>query len=123
MGLDTSPTCDFSGCNAVRREVNQWFVVLSDSSGVHIFHWDQCPPKAMKEGKHFCGIAHTIQTVSNLMTPDTTVANRESTLELKPPLTREGTVPAAKEQEVTGEEENDSSGASEISTPRIDEEV
>jgi len=49
----------------------------------------------MKDGKHFCGIAHTIQTVSNLLTPDTTVANRESTLELKPPLTREGTVPGA----------------------------
>jgi len=93
MGLDTSPTCDYPGCNAVRREVNQWYVVLSDSSGVHIFHWDQCPQKAIKDGKHFCGIAHTIQTVSNLMTPDTTVANRESTLELKPPLTREGTVP------------------------------
>jgi hypothetical protein len=47
----------------------------------------------MKDGKHFCGIAHTIQTVSNLLTPDTTVANRESTLELKPPLNREGNTP------------------------------
>jgi hypothetical protein len=27
------------------------------------------------------------------MTPDTTVANRESTLELKPPLNREGNTP------------------------------
>jgi hypothetical protein len=51
----------------------------------------------MKDGKHFCGIAHTIQTVSNLLTPDTTVANRESTLELKPPLNREGLAPEAKE--------------------------
>ena len=107
----------------MRREVNNWFVALKDDNGVHIYHWDQCPARAMKEGVHLCGIDHTIRTVSNLLTPDTTVANRESTLELKPPLTREGTVPAAKEQEVTGEEENDSSGASEISTPRIDEEV
>jgi hypothetical protein len=100
MGLDTSPTCDYPGCGAVRRDVNQWYVVLPDSSGVHIYHWDQCPPKAMKDGKHFCGIAHTIQTVSNLLTPDTTIANRESTLELKPPLNREGTVPVEAKEDL-----------------------
>lgn len=123
MGLENPYSCEFRGCTAMRREVNNWYVVFKDDNGVHIYHWDQCPARAMKEGIHLCGLGHMTQTVSNLMTPDTTVANRESTLELKPPLTREGTVPAAKEQEVTGEEENDSSGASEISTPRIDEEV
>jgi hypothetical protein len=62
----------------------------------------------MKDGKHFCGIAHTIQTVSNLLTPDTTVANRESTLELKPPLNREGNAPVEAKEEITGEENNES---------------
>ena len=92
MGLGSAPTCDFPGCTAQRREINNWYVVYKDS-GVHVYHWDECPQKAMKEGKHLCGIGHMMQTVSNLMTPDTTVADRESTLELKPPLTREGTVP------------------------------
>jgi len=64
-----------------------------------------------------------MQTVSNLMTPDTTVANRESTLELKPPLTREGTVPAAKEQETTGEKENDTIRSLEVPTSQSDEAV
>jgi hypothetical protein len=103
MGIDSTASCDFPHCEAQRKQVNNWYVVLKDSSGVHVYHWDECPPRAMKEGQHFCGIAHTIQTVSNMITPDTTNANRESTLELKPPLTREGTVPVA-EQEPTGEE-------------------
>jgi len=77
----------------MRRQVNNWFVVLKDDNGVHIYHWDQCPARAMKEGIHLCGLGHMTQTVSNLMTPDTTVANRESTLELKPPLNREGNTP------------------------------
>ncbi len=81
----------------MRRQVNNWFVVLKDDNGVHIYHWDQCPARAMKEGVHLCGIDHTIRTASNLLTPDTTKSDRESTLELKPPLTREGTVPAAKD--------------------------
>jgi hypothetical protein len=34
------------------------------------------------------------------LTPDTTVANRESTLELKPPLTREGTVPVEAKEDL-----------------------
>ena len=77
----------------MRRDVNNWFVVFKDDNGVHIYHWDQCPARAMKEGVHLCGIDHTIRTASNLLTPDTTKSGRESTLELKPPLTREGTVP------------------------------
>ena len=92
MGIESSISCDYPGCGSVRREVNNWLVVYKDA-GIHIYHWDDCPPKAMKDGKHFCGIAHTIQTVSNLLTPDTTKTERESTLELKPPLTREGTAP------------------------------
>ena len=93
MGIDSTATCDFLGCDAQRREVNRWFVLMEDSSGVHIYHWDECPTKAMKEGKHFCGVAHVMQTASNLLTPDNARANREPTLELKPPLNREGTKP------------------------------
>ncbi len=105
MAVDSTVTCDFSGCGAQRREVNNWFIVVQDSLGVHIFHWDECPQKYMKDGKHLCGISHTIQTVSNLLTPDTTVANRESTLALKPPLTREGNAPEVKEVLDTSTEE------------------
>jgi len=95
MGLESPYSCEFRGCGVLRREVNNWFVVLRDESGVHIYHWDKCPVRAMKEGVHLCGIDHALRTASNLLTPDTTVTNRESTLELKPPLTREGTVPGA----------------------------
>ena len=47
----------------------------------------------MEEGKHFCGLDHAFRYASNVMTPNHTDANRESTLELNPPLNREGTKP------------------------------
>jgi len=97
MGIESSISCDYRGCGAQRREVNNWYVVSQDTSGVHIFHWDECPQKAMKDGKHFCGISHTMQSVSNFLTPNNTKSNRESTLELKPPLARDGTAPEPKE--------------------------
>jgi hypothetical protein len=112
MGLESSVTCDYPGCGAVRREVNRWYVVYKDA-GVHVYPWDECPSKAMKEGKHLCGIGHTIQTVSNLLTPDTTKSDRESTLELKPPLKRDGTA-SAESKEITetlpGEPEKEQHG-------------
>jgi hypothetical protein len=53
------------------------------------------------------------QYVSKVMTPDGTDPNRESTLELKPPLTREGTVPQA-EQPVPQEESLDEGVGNEV---------
>jgi hypothetical protein len=54
-----------------------------------------CSDEDMKIGKHFCGLQHAFLYASNVLTPDQTKVNRESTLELKPPLTREGTKPEA----------------------------
>ena len=83
--------CSAVGCGALRRSVNHWFVVFTDSSGIHIYQWDNCPDRAMEDGKHFCGVAHTMAFVSKELTPETPQdKDRESTLELKPPLTREG---------------------------------
>jgi hypothetical protein len=93
MGLESTATCDFPQCQAQRREVNNWYVVAEDRYGVRIYHWDKCPTQYMKGGKHFCGLDHAFRHASSVMTPDHTDANRESTYELKPPLTREGTVP------------------------------
>jgi hypothetical protein len=93
MGLGSAPTCDFPGCTAQRREVNNWYVITEDQYGVRIYHWDKCPTQHMEEGKHFCGLDHAFRYASNVMTPNHTDANRESTLELNPPLNREGTKP------------------------------
>jgi hypothetical protein len=83
--------CDAVGCDALRRLVNHWYVVLTDDTGIHIYEWDKAPKKAMDEGHHFCGIAHTTSFVSKMLSPDRPHdPERESTLELKPPLTREG---------------------------------
>lgn len=86
MALGSAPTCDFRDCGIPRTETNHWFVVHKDTVGTHIYEWDECPVKAMKEGLHLCGNDHMIRTVSRLTTIDITDANRESTLELKPPF-------------------------------------
>jgi len=78
------PSCDFPGCTAVRREVNFWYVVTEDNRGVRIYKWEKCPPKAMQEGKHFCGLNHAFGAASKSLTPDNTNPNRESTLKLQP---------------------------------------
>jgi hypothetical protein len=95
MSLGGPAECDWTGCGAQRREVNRWYVVTDDSHGVHIWKWEMCSDEDMKIGKHFCGLQHAFLYASNVLTPDQTKVNRESTLELKPPLTREGTKPEA----------------------------
>jgi hypothetical protein len=83
--------CAALGCTAVRRLVNHWFVVYVDSNGIHIYEWDNAPDRAMEDGNHFCGVAHTMAFVSKKLTPETRQdPERDSTLELKPPLTRDG---------------------------------
>ncbi len=82
--------CDHPNCGLKRKEVNHWFAVLADDSGVKIFEWSKAPQNAVKRGKHFCGVAHALLYVSSLLTPDKTDLRRESTLELKPPLKRDG---------------------------------
>jgi hypothetical protein len=82
--------CAALGCTAQRRETNHWFVVFIDSNGIHIYEWDKAPDRAMEEGYHFCGIAHTMGFLSKKLTPETVLnPARESTLKLKP-LNREG---------------------------------
>lgn len=78
------PTCDYPGCRAERREVNFWFVVTIDLYGAHIYKWETCPAEAMNTGQHYCGINHALAAASKALTPDTTIAGRESTLELNP---------------------------------------
>ena len=92
--------CNWVGCGALRRGVNHWYIVVETKGGVRIYKWAECPPEAMKNGKHFCGLAHAFQHASKVLTPDETKPDRESTLELRPPLTREGTKP----EEVTTQE-------------------
>ncbi len=93
MGIESTVKCDLLGCGAERKETNHWFIVTTNESGAQIYKWSSAPVEAMREGKCFCGVAHALLYASKELTPDTTFANRESTLELKPPLTREGTVP------------------------------
>lgn len=95
MNLDSPITCEWMGCGVLRRTVNNWYVVWIDLNGAHIYEWEKCPAEAMKKGKHFCGLPHALLYVSNTLTQDLAKAGRESTLKLKPPLTRENTVPEA----------------------------
>jgi hypothetical protein len=104
MSLGSAAQCDWLGCGAQRREVNRWYVVVPDSFGVHIYEWHKAPKRAMEDGKHFCGLGHAFQYASKVLTPDETKADRESTLELKPPLTREGTAPEKIEEPPTQQE-------------------
>ena len=92
MSYEPPIECSKSGCGALRRSVNHWYIVEETPSGAHIHRWKDCSLDAMKRGKPFCGLGHAFPAASNILTPDTTDVNRESTLELKPPLTREGTV-------------------------------
>jgi hypothetical protein len=82
--------CSVTGCNVVRRSVNHWYVVVKTKRGVEIIRWDDCPSDLMKTGSRVCGLDHAFRTASKLLTPDNTDANRESTLVLAPPLTRDG---------------------------------
>lgn len=93
MSLGGPAKCDWVGCGAERRDVNRWYVVLPDAVGVHVYEWHKAPEQAMKIAKHFCGLGHALQFVSKVLTPDETAPDRESTLDLKPPLTREGVAP------------------------------
>lgn len=96
--------CDTVGCPALRREINHWYVVLADESGVHIYEWEKAPKKAMEEGHHFCGLAHTIKFVSKVLTPDTpSNPDRESTVVLNPPLDRDGKSPEPKDESIEAE--------------------
>jgi hypothetical protein len=98
---DNPFACDHLGCDALRRGVNHWYIVLVDN-GVHVYKWDEAPKKAMEEGYHFCGLAHTINFVSNVLTPHNKPdPNKESTIEFKPPLDREGKAPEPKEEVAT----------------------
>ena len=106
MSLGGPGECDHPGCGALRRTVNHWFVAHRTSTGVHLYEWDKAPETAMKDGKHFCGLGHMMHYVSGIMTPDETDRNRESTLELKPPLTRQGTAPEQQPTEVEEKREN-----------------
>ena len=47
------PECDHKGCKAIKRDVNNWWVVFKTSSGVHIYEWEKSPALAMTKGKHF----------------------------------------------------------------------
>src|SRR5579871_2121022 len=77
--------CDSAGCGAIRRSVNHWWIVHTDSSGVHIYEWDKCPDRAREDGRQFCGVGHTMAFVSDNLMPHTRPdPERESTLELKP---------------------------------------
>lgn len=89
MNHDLPVTCAWTGCGVLRRQVNNWFVVLVDLYGVHLYEWEKCPKEVMKEGKHFCGLPHALLYVSNVLTQDLAKKGRESTLELKPPLARD----------------------------------
>jgi hypothetical protein len=82
--------CAKLGCNVIRKTVNNWFVVEQTGSGAHIHRWHDCPDVAMLNGKHVCGLEHAFYCASAMMTPDNTDANRESTMVLAPPLTRDG---------------------------------
>lgn len=84
--------CDWVGCSSRRAEGRSWYVVHKDKQGtIKIYEFNRCPPRIVDAGKHFCGIAHMTLYVSNLVTPDNTKPDRESTLRLQPPLTRHGT--------------------------------
>jgi len=100
MGYESPIECAYVGCNALRRSVNHWYVVEETPSGSHIHRWSDCSEKSMKNGKPYCGLSHAFLAASNILTPDTTIANRESTLELKPPLNREGTVPVEAKEDL-----------------------
>ena len=90
--------CDHVGCDALRSNVNNWFFALADESCVQVYHWETAPKKVKEEGRQFCGLAHTMNFVSHALTPHNRPdPNRESTLELKPPLDRDGKAPEPKE--------------------------
>lgn len=83
--------CSVIGCTVIRRSVNHWYVVVETERGVEIIRWDMCPASLMKTGKRVCGLDHAFRCASNILTPDTTKVDRESTLVLAPPVNSDGT--------------------------------
>ncbi len=84
--------CSVIGCTVIRRSVNHWYVVVETERGVEIIRWDNCPASLMKTGNRVCGLDHAFRCASNILTPDTTKVDRESTLVLAPPVNSDGTV-------------------------------
>lgn len=91
MLLPAPYKCDASGCGATRKDVNHWFAVLSNAP-IQIYRWEDCPVSSLNSpyAKHFCGADCLMKYISSLVSGDSTDADRESTLELKPPLARDG---------------------------------
>lgn len=81
--------CHWKGCHAIRRETDQWYVVHQTATALHVYTLENATKQARECGRHFCGLLHTLNFISQALTPDKTDPHRESTLELKPPLTRE----------------------------------
>ena len=94
MLLPAPYQCDAPGCGAQRRDVNHWWAVIG-TSPIGIYEWDDCKAETLAAAKHFCGVDCLMRYISSLVSRDSTNANRESTLELKPPLTRDGSMPSA----------------------------
>jgi len=83
-------------CGAFKREVNRWLAVHLDPDGsILIVPWETAVLSGKSEGywAYFCGQAHALQYVSDSMSPPQPAPDRESTLVLKPPLTRDGKPP------------------------------
>lgn len=91
MLLPAPYRCDTPGCGATRKDVNHWFAV-HQTAPIEIYKWDECPPQVLSLAQHFCGVGCLMKHVSSLVSQDTATVNRESTLELKPPLARDGSV-------------------------------
>ena len=81
-------TCDQVGCAAVRREVNNWLVVLTTEQGVNVLHWAACDKKMLAVGKHFCGVGHALVYASGVLQPG--IPHPETAPKLCPPLNRDG---------------------------------
>jgi hypothetical protein len=89
--------CDFVGCGLTRTENNKWFVVeVQPGRAVHAYWWETAEEQdKIRSGLHFCGVAHAVNYVSSVLTFENSIPQepKESTLVLKPPLARDGTVP------------------------------
>lgn len=67
LGAEGRCECDHVGCGAVRRAVNNWYVVTCSEAGVSILHWACCTVAQRKTGKHFCGLQQAFICASEVL--------------------------------------------------------
>ncbi len=66
MIIPTTHSCDSAGCTQRHETTNGWYCVTTDDEGTrHVYEYAIAVRRGLVDyGKHYCGIAHLMQSLS-----------------------------------------------------------